>query len=324
MATREDERVALLASVFASGQDRPAVQLGIGDDAAVLASGLVCSVDVVVEHTHFRRAWLSYAELGFKATMAAASDLAAMGSEPRAVLASLVLPDDVDDAALVELAAGQAEACALLDTSVIGGNLARGAELSITTTVLGHAPDGQALLRRDGARPGDLLWLAGPVGLAAAGLVALLDSADARPSRSPGDAGAAALLAWRRPLARIAEGLSAAQHGSAAIDISDGLALDAARLATASGVSVLLEAKALLSESLLAAARWVGRDPLQLALHGGEDYALLVAAPCDASLPAPFRRVGVCEKPPSQQRLVWLADGQQRVLVAPRGFDHFA
>jgi len=341
MTTREDERVVLLAQVFAAGK-QGGVTLGIGDDAAVLDSGVVCSVDVVVEHTHFRRSWLTSEELGFKATMAAASDLAAMGSVPCGVLASLVLPSDLDDAELLSLARGQAEACALLDTALIGGNLARGAALSITTTVLGRGGGDGALLRRDGARAGDGLWLAGQVGLAAAGLAALLDrddgahggqpSADCAPLRvAVGEPGAVALRAWRRPLARIADGLDATAVGRGAIDVSDGLALDAARLAAASGVRVQLEASALLSEPLRAAALWAGRDPLELALHGGEDYALLVAAPVEATLPASFRRVGSCEaanttesNQQDQQPRVWLKDGAECRPLAPRGFDHFA
>src|SRR5204863_6701994 len=117
-----------------------------------------------------RRAWMSLREIGFRSLMAAASDLAAMGATPRGVLSALVLPDSIDDADLEDLAAGQREAAELLGTAVLGGNLARGSELSITTSVLGEAA--QPILRR-GAKQADVLVIAGPIGLAAAGLEAL-------------------------------------------------------------------------------------------------------------------------------------------------------
>ncbi|MEJ7733255.1 MAG: AIR synthase related protein, partial [Polyangiaceae bacterium] len=104
------------------------------------------------------RAWLGPIDIGWRATAAAISDLAAMGAEPLGVLAALVLPDDVDDAALAAIADGQRGAAEDAGTAVIGGNLARGRELTITTTALGRAIDP---LPRDGARAGDAVWLAG-------------------------------------------------------------------------------------------------------------------------------------------------------------------
>ena len=314
----ERERVAMLARVL--GQVTPArgasdvVQLGIGDDCAVLRArtdGLVLSVDSVVEHVHFRRAWLTFEQLGYKATMGALSDLAAMGAAPLGVLSSLILPRDVDDDALEALARGQAQACQEAGTSVVGGNLARGEALSITTTVIGDAP---TPLRRDGARPGDAVVVAGPLGLAAAGLRALLTDRAGDPVFEP------ALAAWRRPRARLDDGRRLARLATAAIDVSDGLALDLTRMADASGCKVVLSAEALVDARLPPIAAALGVDPLELAVSGGEDYALLATVPHDAEL-AGLARVGRCA---AGEGVVLERAGGEPTAVQPAGWDHFA
>lgn len=314
----ERERVAMLARVL--GQVTPArgasdvVQLGIGDDCAVLRArtdGLVLSVDSVVEHVHFRRAWLTFEQLGYKATMGALSDLAAMGAAPLGVLSSLILPRDVDDDALEALARGQAQACQEAGTSVVGGNLARGEALSITTTVIGDAP---TPLRRDGARPGDAVVVAGPLGLAAAGLRALLTDRAGDPVFEP------ALAAWRRPRARLDDGRRLARLATAAIDVSDGLALDLTRMADASGCKVVLSAEALVDARLPPIAAALGVDPLELAVSGGEDYALLATVPHDAEL-AGLARVGRCA---AGEGVVLERASGEPTAVQPAGWDHFA
>lgn len=328
----EMKRIDALREAFAGGAPE-GVLAGIGDDAAVLAPGsepLVWTIDAAVEGVHFRRAWLSLEDLGWRATMAAASDLAAMGARPRGLLAALVLPPDVGDAELAALAAGQRAAADALGTAVIGGNLARGGELSITTTALGAAA---RPIPRGGARAGDAIWIAGPVGLAAAGLALLERGVD--PARiTPAER--AAIAAWRRPTARIDDGLRAARAATAAIDVSDGLAADVAHVARASGVAALLDEAAIAGEAALAravgeelraAARAIGRDPLDLALHGGEDYALVIALPPGEAL-AGFVRIGAFSDRAAlggSPSLVALrrSDGSL-VPLAERGFDHFA
>jgi thiamine-monophosphate kinase len=310
----ERERVAMLRRVL--GDAGGAVPLGIGDDAAVLDVGgrAVVSVDVVIEHVHFRRAWLSFEDLGFKATMAALSDLAAMGARPIGVVAALGLPPDVDDAALEAMARGQRAACDRAGTSVVGGNLARAGELSIATTVIGVpvAASGQ-VLRRDGARPGDRLVIAGSLGLARAGLLAL--SAEQDDARLAG-----AIAAWRRPVAELEMGAALAEEASAAIDLSDGLAIDLHRLAGASGLCVVIDGAALVEAPLRAAAEALGADPLALALAGGEEYALVAAVRADLEV-AGTRVIGRCEA--GAPDVVIERDGA-RSVVPPDGFDHFA
>jgi thiamine-monophosphate kinase len=315
MAT-EEARIALLRAALGGVADpRGRIVLGIGDDAAVIApsaSPLVWTVDASVEGVHFRRGLLPLADVGYRATMAAASDLAAMGAAPLGLLAALVLPPWVTDEDLGALASGQREAADALGTAVAGGNLSRGGELSITTTALGTAA---RPLTRAGARPGDQLWMAGPVGLAAAGL-SLLERGD---TRFP-----ACTAAWQRPRARIADGLRAAVAGArAAIDVSDGLARDVGHLARASDATAVLDAGAVVGADLSAAAAALGRDPVELALHGGEDYALVAALPAGAALDG-FVRIGEMAAFAGGARVVLRrADGSVEA-VDERGFDHFA
>ena len=306
----------MLRATFAA-PSLPGLILGIGDDAAVIAPGaepLAWTVDVAVDGVHFRRDLLSFVDVGYRATMAAASDLAAMGAAPRGLLAALVLPPDVSDDDLAQLSAGQRAAADALGTAILGGNLARGGELSITTTALGAAP---RPLTRAGALPGDALWAAGPIGLAAAGLALLLAG------RAPASVAAdAAVRRWRRPEALIAAGIAARGWAHAAIDVSDGLAQDLRHLVHAGGVDAVLDEGAIVSAELREAAAELGEDPLELALHGGEDYALLVAAPEGAGLPG-FTRIGSIPKAAGTGEVGLRRGDGAIVTVAPRGFDHF-
>ena len=313
----ELERVALLAATF--GRQAAGASVGVGDDAAVLDAvyaPLVWTIDAQVEGTHFRLDWLTWHDVGWRSFMAAASDVAAMGASPVAALSALVLADHVDDAALHELATGQAEASRIVGAPIVGGNLARGAEVSVTTTVLGRVDRNDRGVLRSGARAGDGVYLAGAVGMAAAGLVAL----------QSGAAGASAdvdacIEAWRRPRALIVEGLAMSTVATAAVDVSDGLSQDAARIAEASSVTLVLDehlVRACASGPLERAAAALGRDALELALGGGEDYALLVTS---ASAIPGFARIGTVE-PGGAGIVLARADGT-RAPVDPRGFDHF-
>jgi thiamine-monophosphate kinase len=345
MATTEEERIERLAQIFGAARERspdvarerspdvarerlpdvahPGVLVGIGDDAAVLAAvgePLVWTVDAAVDGTHFRRAWLSFEDIGYRSTMAAASDLAAMAADPIALLSALVLPDDVTDADLEALARGQRDAAAEIGAAVIGGNLARGRELSITTTALGRAA---RPILRSGARPGDTLWLSGPVGLAAAGLRLL---AEGRPIDD--EAAVACVHAWRRPRARIAAGRAMRPAATAAADVSDGLARDTTHIARASSVRAVLDLRSLETAALTAVAERLGVPALDLALFGGEDYALVIAAPAGTPVPdaAPIGRLEPLEGrhessngplPERAEREIW--EGRARGSAAGGG-----
>jgi thiamine-monophosphate kinase len=310
----ELDAIALIESVLATRRKPRAVELGIGDDAAVLKVGagrLVWTVDACIEGVHFDRSWLSLEDLGWKSLMAAASDLAAMGAAPIGALAQLALPKSLKRHELAALARGQARAARAIACPVIGGNLSRASELGIVTTVLGRV---ERPLFRSGARAGDALFLAGAVGRAALGL-RLLQAR--KRARTPAER--AALAAWRRPRALIEEGRRLARHAHAAIDVSDGLAGDAAHAARASGVMIVIEEQALLAREpagFALAARRVSVDPLELMLFGGEDYALIAAS---ARALRGLSRIGRVER----GRGVWLerADGT-RARITRGGYDH--
>jgi thiamine-monophosphate kinase len=310
----ELSRLARLRELFGT-TPTGGIVVGIGDDAAVLARGsgsLVWTVDSAVEGVHFRREWATLRDIGWRSFMAAASDLAAMGATPRGALSALILPEVFTDGDLEELAEGQADAARALGTSVVGGNLSRGGELSVTTSVLGEVA---RPILRSGARPGDAVALAGRLGMSAAGLEALRRGLAHPPLER-------AILHWKRPTALIAEGLAAAPIASAGIDLSDGLALDASRLAAASYVSIVFEedrVRAIGGTELAEAARVLSLDPLDLALGGGEDYSLLMTFPAGQMSP-PFAEIGRCEA--GAGVFLQAADGSRRTLE-PRGFDHF-
>jgi thiamine-monophosphate kinase len=302
------------------GRRAAGVTVGIGDDAAVLRlaarSGMVWTVDTAVEHVHFERAWLSWEDLGWRSFHAAASDVSAMGGTPIAALSSVIFPAGFSAVELEQVARGQRAAARVLGCGVVGGNLSRGAELSITTTLLGHAP---RPLLRSGARPGDQLWLCGDLGLAAAGLRLLQRGA----RQASSVAARRALAAFRRPRAQLQAGLALSGRARAAIDISDGLAGDAAHIAQASNVRLVIDLDALdlaLTPALRRLALELGVSALSLALYGGEDYALIATGPARAR-PAEARVIGHIQA----GKGVWLALSETgRQIRAGRGFEHLA
>jgi thiamine-monophosphate kinase len=313
----ELERIARLRALYGAPPGDAAI--GIGDDAAVLAPDLVLTVDAAVEDVHFRRAWIgrgaSWGDFGRRAALAAISDLAAMGAQPRALLSSLIVPPDLDDRAFDAIALGIAEAARACGAPVIGGNLSRGDQVSITTTAVGRA--GARVLRRDGARPGDRLWVSGCVGAAALGLAALEAGLGFDPAAAP------FVRRFLRPEPRLDLGSRAAAAASAAIDVSDGLVRDLLHLCAASGVGAEIEAAAIpLAEGHDALARRLGRDPLAVALAGGEDYELLLAGPEHPVLRAVATPIGrVVAGPPG----VTILDANGAAIALPSaGYDHFS
>jgi thiamine-monophosphate kinase len=247
---------------------------GVGDDGAVLdvptGSRLVVSTDTSVEGVHFRRAWLTPAEIGYRATQSALSDLAAMGAAPLGVLLALTVPENWRSE-LTALAEGIAEATREAQAPIVGGDVTDGDRLALGITVLGHAAKP---LMRSGARPGDVLYVTGALGGPGAALAAWEQGA----RRSAGDVSAPASepapahrARFARPQARLAAGQWLAAHGAnAAIDLSDGLAGDVAHLAAASDVRCVLD---------LGAVPTVAGVSMDDALASGEEYELLVAAP---------------------------------------------
>jgi thiamine-monophosphate kinase len=274
----------------------------IGDDAAVLpppAAGgrLLLCADAAVAGVHADLALVGVDDLGWKALAATLSDVAAMGGRPNSAVVTVSGPlggVDVDRLYDGLLACADAFGC-----PVVGGDLTGGGTLVVSVAVLGVVEGGGEPVLRSGARPGDTLFVTGPLGAAAGGLVLL----------KAGRAGEDADLerAHRRPRPRLAEGEVARRAGaSAMIDISDGLASDVCHLADASGVGIVIE-----RVPVAVGVNRYGDNAEAAALGGGEDYELLFAAPepeameaafADAGLTVPLR-VGRCTDDPAERRL---------------------
>ena len=266
------------------------VSVGPGDDAAVLDLGgpVVVSTDTLAEGPDFRLEWSGGDDVGVKSVAQNFADVAAMGAVPRAIVVSLAAPPSLASAWARDLRRGIAEECARAGAALVGGDVSEASEVVVTGTAVGVLA-GVAPVLRSGARPGDVVALAGLTGHSAAGLAVLLAG------QEPTDPAAERAVALhKRPDPPYAAGPAAARAGATAmIDTSDGLLRDAARIATASGVAVDLDLAALTPDAGLAAlAGRLGADPLAWVLAGGEDHKLLATFPAGAGLPPPFRRVG--------------------------------
>lgn len=267
-------------------------EVGPGDDAAVIGmpdGRVVATVDTLVHGPDFRLAWSGAVDLGWKAAAVNLADVAAMGARPTALLVALAMPDDTRLSFVEGLAEGLRAACDALapGCAIEGGDLTVSDTLTIAVTALGSLDGGTPVLR-SGARVGDAVAVAGTLGRAARGLRILFDrfvDADGDPLPvdpallRPDERGD--LAVQLRPTPPVALGRVAASAGATSMmDVSDGLVLDASRLAAASGVTIQLESDAL------------GADPAS-ALSGGEDHALLATFPPHASLPDGFRLIGL-------------------------------
>ena len=241
------------------------VLVGPGDDAAVVAAPdgrVVVSTDVLVDGRHFRRDWSSAYDVGVRAAAANLADIAAMGAHPTALTVGLAGPIDLPVAWTLELARGLAAEAAAAGAVVVGGDMARSDTLVISVTALGRL-DGRAPVLRSGARPGDLVVVAGRLGWAAAGLRLL----------GEGVTEGSLVEAHRRPLPPYGWGPRLATMGATAmLDVSDGLLQDAGHIAAASGVAIDLRLEALRPLG----GPGIADDDL---LTGGDDHPLLATLP---------------------------------------------
>jgi thiamine-monophosphate kinase len=277
----------LIARVVARLATGPAVLLGPGDDAAVVAASdnrVVASTDVLVEGRHFRRDWSSAADVGHRAAAANLADIAAMGAAPTALLVALCLPPDLDVSWAEELADGLSAEAAKIGASVVGGDMSASPTLTIAVTALGDL-HGHPPIVRSGAEPGDVLALAGRIGYAAAGYTVL-----SRGFRTP----KLLVEAHRRPEVPYGAGIAAARLGATSmIDVSDGLLADLAHIATASVVGIDIHADAFdIPSQMRDAATALGVDPITWVLGGGDDHALAATFPPEVSLPDSWRVIG--------------------------------
>lgn len=252
---REDAVLERIAAIVGR-RTVPAGEVHVGDDAAVLApfaGEALISTDVAVWGVHLSPDLFPLEDLGYKAVASAVSDLAAMGGRPRAAVVAVSAPPGTD---LEELHRGIADAAAMTNCPIVGGDLTRAPQVSVAVTVMGETP-GKGSVLRSGARPGDTIFVTGPLGRSAAGLRRRRDGA---PLDDP------LVVAHRRPWPRLDEGLAARHAGvNAMMDLSDGLGIDFHRLADASQVGFVL--------TQLPIAE--GCTEYE-AVGGGEDYELVM------------------------------------------------
>lgn len=286
MSLSETEAIQILKEALSSAErsrGRPRVRFGIGDDAAVLRASpgdQVCTVDSCEEGVHFLWKWMKAGDVARKSLHSALSDVVAMGAKPAWLVCHLSLGPSVTAKWLREFAQEQAKCSEIIGAPVVGGNVSFSSATSVVTTVVGEVGPKTALLR-SGARVGDEVWLFGSLGLARAGLLLLRQ----RGGRARGSgAEAAALRAFRSPEAQFRVGPELVGRANSCIDISDGMNRDAPALASESDVRLMLDAERLeqgLDKELFVLARRFGLSPLELALEGGEDYALLATGPAE-------------------------------------------
>ncbi|MER7166221.1 thiamine-phosphate kinase [Micromonospora sp. NPDC000207] len=261
--------------------------LGPGDDAAVVRapdSRVVASTDVLVDGRHFRRDWGSGVDTGHRAAAANLADIVAMGATPTALLVALCLPPDVEPGWAEELADGLTAEAAKVGASVVGGDMSASPTLTVAVTALGDL-GGRAPVVRSGARPGDVLALAGRTGYAAAGYTVM-----SRGFRTP----KVLVEAYRRPEVPYPAGPLAARLGATAmIDVSDGLLADLGHVAKASGVRIDVRSDAFeVPRQMRDAAQALGMDPYAWLLTGGDDHALAATFPPGVALPETWRPIG--------------------------------
>jgi len=287
----------IVARLSAGAEVAGGVVVGPGDDAAVVAAPdgrAVVTTDLVVEGRHFRREWSTAYDVGRRAAARSLADVAAMGARPTAIVVALAAPADLPLEWADGLADGLRDECALVGAVVVGGDVSADDHVTIAVTALGDLA-GRAPLLRSGARPGDVVVVAGRLGYAAAGLALL--HADRGSDELAG--------AHRRPRVAYDAAWRLAEAGATAmVDVSDGLVADLGHVAAASGVGIELATDDLpLPADLVEAGLALGVDPLAWIAGGGDDHAFAATMPGDAALravtlladlpePVPFAQVG--------------------------------
>ena len=333
MELTEVELVRAIRKVL-SGQ-APGVVVGVGDDAAVVDPRPhpgVLTTDMLVEGVHFEIGATSPHDLGHKAVTVNVSDIAAMGGSPRFGLASLAVSPRLAASWVMELYGGMRQAANEYGMTLVGGDTSRGEQAVLSVTVIGEVGSGREV-RRSGARPGDVLVVTGTLGGSAGGLWVAREQHDRQSEALSSEWGRALVALHERPVARVGEGQTLAAAGATSmIDLSDGLALDLGRVCEESSCGARVRLDAIpLAPGLEDLQRFGQVEPLDLALHGGEDYELLATMPPEAveSARGALRerfRIDLTEigEITSARELIAVGDDGSEDALEPKGWDHFA
>ena len=303
--------------------------VGIGDDTAVIEVAsddlLLFTSDTLVENVHFKWDYTSSRQLGWKALAVNISDIAAMGGNPTYCLVSLGFSKDKETSSLDELYEGLKEVASLNGVGIIGGDLVHSSVFFVTISLLGRAKRGEIILR-SGAETGDLIYVTGELGTAAAGLACL-----ERSSFSIGRSVKEPLIERHlKPSARLKEGQEIAKKGiaSAMIDVSDGLASDLTRLGKESDKGAVIWQEELpVAPSSRALAEMLKEPFLKWVLYGGEDYELLFTVSADKrklvqeDLCFPCSLIG--EVVDKREGISIINKRGTRTRIEGRGYDHF-
>jgi thiamine-monophosphate kinase len=326
----ERDLIAKLSEIFEGASEQ--VICGIGDDAAVLSPdknfNLLWTIDSLIEGIHFDLSYTSLKLLGRKALAVNLSDIAAMGGEPQYALLALGWPPERNLQGALELATGMQEMAREYGTVLIGGDTVRSPQsLTLSLTVLGRVkPD--ELLRRDRAKAGDLIYVTGTLGEAAAGLELLRHGLEL-----PEEDKNLLIKSFLNPRPEVATGRLLARYhlATSLIDLSDGVASDLYQICLRSKVGAVVEAGRIpLTSAVKKVAALTGKDSLDLALKGGEDYRLLLTISpekkselkecfAQANLPEPWYIGRIIAGKEVRLRL---PSGE--VEISGKGFDHFA
>ncbi len=302
------------------------LRLGIGDDAALIAPSrgmdFVVTCDAFIENVHFLLDVHPPDSVGYKALARATSDIAAMGATARFFLLTLALPAQRTGKWLDGFIAGMARAAREYRLVLAGGDVSSHSSVAISITVIGEVAPGAALTR-SGARPGDLIYVSGTLGAAQLGLQLVRRQLHRQKKWKP------LLRQHCYPAIRIALGnfLAARRLASAAIDLSDGLSTDLARLCAASRVGATIFRERIPKVAIPAQLRTRGFDPLAFALHGGDDFELLFTVPRRMAKKIPAGHHGArlthIGEITRVRKILLVGDSGRATPLPARGWDHF-
>ena len=309
-------------------QNAPGLRLGIGDDAALIevkrGREIILTADMSIQSVHFLIPEHPARSVGHRALARALSDVAAMGGTPRFALISLALSLRTSRKWVKAFFSGMLRLAERLGVVVIGGDTAFSeGGVYVDVTAIGEVAKGRALTRA-GARPGDLIFVSGPLGLAALGLRLVRRRA---PPRSRLERRARRAHLWPSPQCALGRFLSGERLASAAIDLSDGLSMDLARLCKASRRGARVRQALLPVPKARHSEGFSTEDALALALHGGEDYGLLftVEKRHAARIPRTFQGVPLYHigEITGKAGMVLVRSDGKEVTIPRSGYDHF-